>query len=129
MADLYGETRRILKDEFVDFFLYVNADPVSFEDTAKENKWRHAMDQEIDAIEKYQTWELVEAPKEKKPIGVKWVYKKKMNAQGEIEKHKERLVVKGYKQKYDVDYKEVFAPMARLETIRLTLSFAAQNMW
>ena len=85
------------------------------------------MDQEIDAIERNQTWELVEAPKGKKPIGVKWVYKTKVNAQGEVEKHKARLVVKGYKQKYGVDYKEVFAPMARLETIRLILSLAAQN--
>ena len=85
------------------------------------------MDQEIDAIERNQTWELVEAPKGKKPIGVKWVYKTKVNAQGEVEKHKARLVVKGYKQKYGGDYKEVFAPMARLETIRLILSLAAQN--
>ncbi|KAL8104868.1 hypothetical protein AgCh_028873 [Apium graveolens] len=129
MADLYGTTRRILEDEFVDFALYANADPVAFDDAAKENKWRQAMDQEIEAIERNQTWELVEAPKEKKPIGVKWVYKTKLNAQGEVEKHKARLVVKGYKQKYGVDYKEVFAPVARLETIRLILSLAAQNKW
>lgn len=129
MADLYGATRRILEDEFVDFALYANADPVAFEDAAKENKWRKAMDQEIEAIERNQTWELVKAPKEKKPIGVKWVYKTKLNAQGEVEKHKARLVVKGYKQKYGVDYKEVFAPVARLETIRLILSLAAQNKW
>ncbi|KAK1364927.1 hypothetical protein POM88_040488 [Heracleum sosnowskyi] len=82
MADLYGATRRILEDEFVDFALYANADPVAFEDAAKENKWRQAMDQEIDAIERNETWELVEAPKGKKSIGVKWVYKTKLNAQG-----------------------------------------------
>lgn len=75
------------------------------------------MDQEIDAIERNQTWELVEVPKGKKPIEVKWVYKTKLNVQGEVEKYKARFVVKGYKQKYGVDYKEVFAPAASLETI------------
>ena len=87
------------------------------------------MDQEIDAIERYQTWELVKAPKGKKPIGVKWIYKTKLYAQGEVKKHKARLVVKGYKQTYRVDYKDIFAPVARLETIRLILSLAAQNKW
>ncbi|XP_074342975.1 putative mitochondrial protein AtMg00820 [Apium graveolens] len=119
MADLYGETRRILEDKLVDFSLYANADPVSFED---------AMDQEIDVFERNQIWELVEAPKGKKLIGVKWVYKKKMNAQGGAEKHKARLVVKGYKQKYDVDYKDVSFPMAHLDIIRLILSVASQNI-
>ncbi|KAL8154561.1 hypothetical protein AgCh_000071 [Apium graveolens] len=57
------------------------------------------MDQEIDAIERNQTWELVEAPKGRKPIGFKWVYRKEMNAQGEVEKYKAQLVVNGYKQK------------------------------
>ncbi|KAL8102451.1 hypothetical protein AgCh_027080 [Apium graveolens] len=55
MVNLYGETRRILEVELVDFTLYAKADPVSFEDAAKENKWRHSMDQEIDAIERNQT--------------------------------------------------------------------------
>ena len=57
------------------------------------------------------------------------MFKTKHNANGEIEKHKARLVVKGYKQKAGIDYQEVFAPVARLETIRLVLALAAQNNW
>jgi Reverse transcriptase (RNA-dependent DNA polymerase) len=55
------------------------------------------MDEEIRAIERNKTWELVELPEGYRPIGVKWVYKKKMNAQGKIERYKARLVAKGYR--------------------------------
>ncbi|KZV26892.1 hypothetical protein F511_17747, partial [Dorcoceras hygrometricum] len=55
-------------------------------------------------------------------LTVKWVYKAKKNANGEVERYKERLVAKGYKQKHGVDYDEVFAPVARLETIRLLIT-------
>jgi Reverse transcriptase (RNA-dependent DNA polymerase) len=55
--------------------------------------------------------------------------RKKMNAQGEVERYKARLVAKGYKQKAGIDYEEVFAPVARMKTIRLLISLAAQNKW
>ena len=58
-----------------------------------------------------------------------WVYKKKTNAEGEVERYKARLVVKGYKQKEGIDYDEVFAPVTRMETIRLLISLAAQHRW
>jgi Reverse transcriptase (RNA-dependent DNA polymerase) len=60
-------------------------------------------------------------------IGVKWVFKKKMNPQGEIERYKVRLVVKGYRQKVGIDYDEVFALVTRMEIIRLLISVAAQS--
>ncbi|KAE8655248.1 hypothetical protein F3Y22_tig00117034pilonHSYRG01564 [Hibiscus syriacus] len=63
------------------------------------------------------------------PIGVKWIYRKKMNAQGEIERYKARLVAKGYRQKVRIDYDEVFAPVTRMETIHLLISQAAQFKW
>ncbi|KAL5763907.1 hypothetical protein ACOSQ2_016501 [Xanthoceras sorbifolium] len=69
---------------------------VSFEDVAQEKKWRDAMDEEIKAIEKNNTWELVPLSKGHKKIGVKWVYKTKRNTKREIEKHKAKLVAKGY---------------------------------
>ena len=60
---------------------------------------------------------MIELPEGSQPIGVKWVFKKKMNAQGEIERYKARLVAKRYKQNAGIDYDEVFAPIARMETI------------
>ena len=72
------------------------------------------MDDEIKAIEKNDTWKLTALPKGHKPIGVKWVYKIKKNAKGDVEKHKARLVTKGYSKKAEIDYDEVFAPIARL---------------
>ena len=87
------------------------------------------MDDEIKAIKKNDTWKLTALPKGHKLIGVKWVYRTNKNAKGEVEKHKARLVAKDYSQKAGIDYDEVFAPVARLETIRLIISLATQNNW
>eukprot|EP00253_Pinus_taeda_P003787 PITA_03787 len=87
------------------------------------------MNEEIGAIEKSKTWELVDLPEGKKAIGVKWVYKTKSNAEGKIDMHKARLIVKGYKQQQGRDYDETFAPVARMETVRTVLSIAAQHKW
>ena len=69
----------------------------------------------------------MELPRGKKDIDVKWVYKTKLNLQGEVDKYKARLVLKGYKQKFGMNYQEVFSPIARLETIRIVLSLSAQR--
>jgi len=100
-----------------------------FEEGMQEEKWQKAMNEEIRAIEHNNTWELTNLPKGAWPIGIKWVYKKKTNAEGEVERYKVRLVVKGYKQKEGIDYDEVFAPMTRMETIRLLISLAVQHKW
>jgi Reverse transcriptase (RNA-dependent DNA polymerase) len=97
--------------------LLAQGDNISFEEAIKDDKWRAAMDDEIRAIEKNDTWELTSLPRGHKAIDVKWVYKKKMNPQGEVEKYKARLVAKGYKQQAGVDYEEVFAPVARMKII------------
>jgi len=81
------------------------------------------------SIQKNKTWELVKLQSGKKPIGLKWVFKLKRNSDGDVVKHKARLVAKGYVQKHGVDYDEVFAPVARLDTVRVLLALAANQGW
>lgn len=87
------------------------------------------MQQEMDSIEKNQTWKLTSLPTGHKAIGLKWVYKLKKDSKGGIVKHKAHLIVKGYVQKQGVDYEEVFTPVTRLETVRLLLALVAKNGW
>nr|CAN78660.1 hypothetical protein VITISV_044392 [Vitis vinifera] len=88
-----------------------------------------AMKEGLKMIEKNQTWELLDKPTHKRAIGVKWVYRTKLNSDGSINKHKARMVVKGYAQMFGVDFSETFAPIARLDTIRMLLALAAQKGW
>ena len=81
----------------------------------------------MEAIKNNGTWQFTELPKEAKKVGVKWIYKTKFNENGEVDKYKARLVAKGYTQQHGVDYTEVFAPVARMETIRLVATLAAQK--
>src|SRR6266540_3108322 len=85
--------------------------------------------EEMVAIERNRTWCLTELPPGHRPIGLKWVYKLKKDAQGVVIKHKARLVAKGYAQRQGVDFDEVFAPVARMETVRLLLALAAHSGW
>lgn len=109
--------------------LFADYDPVNYESAVKEEKWQIAMEEEIWAIEKNNTWELVDLPDGEKAICVKWVYKTKRKPNGEVDKHKARLVVKGYIQEPGIDYTEVFALVVRLDTVRTALAVAAKNDW
>jgi hypothetical protein len=79
-------------------------DPVSYEEVVKSYKWREAMDTEMESIQKNETWSLTELPAGTKKIGVKWIYKTKINESGKVDKLKARLVAKGYAQQHGVDY-------------------------
>ena len=94
-----------------------------------DTKWTNAMKEELKAIEKNNTWQLVPLPAKKKPIVVKWVYKVKKNLKEEISKYKARLVAKGFLEKAGIDFKEVFAPVARMETVRIITAIASQKGW
>lgn len=104
-------------------------EPTNHEETLKDPKWKKAMEEEMLMIRKNKTWELVSTPEDRKIISVKWVFRTKLNADGSINKHKVRLVVKGYSQIFGVDYSDTFAPGARLDTIRLVLAIATQKGW
>jgi hypothetical protein len=109
--------------------LQIEGEPASFTEAEKLQPWRRAMLEEMESIESNCTWRLVPLPPGHRPIGLKWVYKTKRDAAGEVVKHKVRLVVKGYVQQAGVDFDEVFAPVARIESVRLLLALAAQEGW
>ncbi|GKE11221.1 putative RNA-directed DNA polymerase [Tanacetum coccineum] len=104
-------------------------EPVTYAKASKRREWVKAMDSELASIEKNNTWSLVNLPKNKKAIGLKWVYKVKRDPSGKILKYKARIVAKGYVQKYGVDYDEVFAPVTRIETVRIILALTGSNGW
>lgn len=104
-------------------------EPVSYSEAAEEKEWQQAMNLELETIEKNKTWTLTDLPPGHKAIGLKWVFKLKKDTEGNVVKHKARLVAKGYVQRKGIDYDEVFAPVARLETIRLLLALSAKEEW
>ena len=79
-------------------------EPDGYEEAHKVSKWKRAMEEEISIIKKNSIQKLVERPLDKNIIGVKWMFKTKLNADGSINKHKARLVVKGYAQVFGFDY-------------------------
>lgn len=102
---------------------------MSFEEAKKYKEWLQACESELDRITKLDSWELVYLPPGAKPIGLKWVFKIKRNSDGSINKYKFRLVAKGYVKRYGIDYEEVFAPVARIETIRFLIYLASTKGW
>ena len=105
----------------------VVCEPTDYEEAMNNQKWMIAMKEELSMIEKNKTWILVERPRNRKVIRVKWVYRTKPNVDGSINKNKARLVVTGYNQIFGMDYLDTFAPAARLDTIRLLLVVATQK--
>jgi regulator of extracellular matrix RemA (YlzA/DUF370 family) len=117
------ETRRKLAFDSEQAMLSL-IEPKSVNEAIKSKYWIKSMNEELDQIEKNQTWELVPRPKDKNVIGTKWIFKNKLNENGEIIKNKARLVCKGYSQVEGIDFEETFSPVARLEAIRMFLAFA-----
>ena len=87
------------------------------------------MDEEIECIEKNQTWYLVDIPKEKYLISVKWIYKTKKDDDGNMQKHKEWMVARGFTQKPGIDFNETFAWVAHMDIVITVLATDAQNKW
>lgn len=97
--------------------LHAHEEPYTYDEACGTKEWREAMNEEIAMIEKNKTWELVDKPKNKNVISVKWIYKIKTDANDNHIKHKARLVARGFAQEYGVDYLETFAPVSRHDTI------------
>jgi hypothetical protein len=104
-------------------------EPTSFTEAEHSLSWRKAIMEEMDSIEENGTWSLVDLPPGRKPIGVKWVFKVKRDEHGAVSKHKACLVVKGYAQRHGIDYDEVFASVAQLDSVRLLITLTAHEGW
>jgi Reverse transcriptase (RNA-dependent DNA polymerase) len=104
-------------------------EPTQYYKAIKNERWRKAIREELNALEKNKTWVITQLPKDKKPVGCKWVFKIKYNSDGIVERYKVRLVVKGYTQTYGIDYQETFAQVAKMNTFRILFSLAMNQNW
>uniref|UniRef100_A0A2N9ID98 CCHC-type domain-containing protein n=1 Tax=Fagus sylvatica TaxID=28930 RepID=A0A2N9ID98_FAGSY len=119
-------------EDLVSYALLTSSeDPSTFQEaieSSEKDKWMEAMVEENESLSKNKTWELTELPKGKKPIGCKWVFKKKEAvSEKEGERFKARLVAKGYSQRHGIDYDDVFSPVVRHTSIRVVLALVADQ--
>ncbi|KAL0309998.1 UNVERIFIED_CONTAM: Retrovirus-related Pol polyprotein from transposon RE1 [Sesamum radiatum] len=104
-------------------------EPRSFAQACQDERWNAAMQYELDALERNQTWDLCDLPANKKAIGSRWVYKVKLLPDGSVDRYKARLVAKGYSQIEGVDYFDSFSPVAKTVTVRVFLAIASSYSW
>ena len=94
--------------------------------TAQKAHWLEAMEQETKSLQENDVWELVELPKGRKPVGSKWIFRVKTDADGQVEWYKAWLVAQGFSQKFGTDYDETFCPVVRLESVRTLIAMSVQ---
>lgn len=129
LSNIFDTTEEVENYEYSRLCLLTADEPANVEEALGDDCWKMAMQSELKAIEDNDTWELTNLPKDQKAIGLKWVFKVKRDPDGSIVKYKARLVAKGYAQVEGVDYEEVFAPVARMETLKVLLALAAHGNW
>ncbi|CAL1382693.1 unnamed protein product [Linum trigynum] len=114
---------------FVAFSSTPNSVPTTYKQARGHEQWQAAMDVETQALEANQSWDVVPRPKDHPVIGSKWVYSIKMFPNGSIERFKARVVAQGFRQEFGIDYGEMFAAIAKMQTVRTLLAVAAMKGW
>nr|GFC94650.1 zinc finger, CCHC-type [Tanacetum cinerariifolium] len=123
--------RSLKRDEVSDqqsYYINVDDDPKIFDEAMKSQDvafWKEAINDEMDSIMGNNTWLLADLPPGCKPLGCKWIFKRKLKVDGTIEKFMARLVIHGFKQKSRIDCFDTYAPVARINTIRLLIAMAS----
>ncbi|KAJ9536585.1 hypothetical protein OSB04_un000234 [Centaurea solstitialis] len=121
-----GTQKKVTRE--VIFAIIFEDDPKTFSEAMSSRDahlWKEAINDEMDSILGNRTWELADLPKGKRPIGSKWIFKRKYHPDGSISAYKARLVAKGYRQREGIDYFDTYAPVARISSIRTLIAISA----
>ena len=120
-------TRRTTQNECLFNYFFSKNEPKKVDEALQDPDWIIVMQEELNQFERNKVWELVPRPKNRSVIGVKWVFRNKLDETGTVIRNKARLVGKGYSQEEGIDFDETFAPVARLEAIKIFLAFAGHS--
>lgn len=127
------EKVRYIPSHLLDFHCYttllLHYEPSSYKEAISNPLWQNAMQEELQALKKAQTWDIVPIAHGMSVVGSKWVYKVKTRSVGKIDRYKARLVAKGFNQEYKIDYEETFAPVACITSVRSLLGISAAPRW
>ena len=136
-----SQRERNLPGKFIDFFTSYSADassnfitdvPENFKDIfgrSDEDKWLKSIDEELQSMKENNVWKIVDLPKGAKQLNSKWVFRIKLDENGNPARYKARLVAKGFMQKQGIDYNETYSPVAKLTTIRVVLAVAVRHKY
>ncbi|WJX93540.1 hypothetical protein P8452_75051 [Trifolium repens] len=120
-------TRRSLQIIENNLGLISQLEPRTIDEAIIDESWVEAMKEELSQFERNEVWNLVPLPKNHSIIGTRWVFRNKLDENGKVIRNKARLVAQGYNQQEGIDYDETFAPVARLEAIRILLAYASHK--
>ncbi|GJX36990.1 retrovirus-related pol polyprotein from transposon TNT 1-94 [Tanacetum coccineum] len=125
IGNLNQRTLRSQAQDKSNFFCFFSTiEPKNINEALKDESWVMAMQEELNQFISNDVWELVPNPMDMTIIGTKWVYRNKLDENGVVSRNKARLVAQGYNQQEGIDYDETYAPVARLESIRILLAYA-----
>ncbi|KAJ9548148.1 hypothetical protein OSB04_020691 [Centaurea solstitialis] len=121
------QTRSATANECLFAAFLSNVEPLKVADALADPDWFMAMQEEINQFVRLKVWRLIPRPEGKSIIDTKWIFKNKKDEDNIVVRNKARLVAKGYRQQEGIDYNETFAPVARIEAIRMFLAYAAHK--
>ncbi|GJS82608.1 retrovirus-related pol polyprotein from transposon TNT 1-94 [Tanacetum coccineum] len=128
IGNLNQRTLRSQAQNHSNFFCFISTiEPKDVKEALKDESWVVAMQEELNQFVANDVWELVPLPMSQSVIGTKWVFRNKLDENGIVSRNKARLVAQGYNQQEGIDYDETYAPVARLESIRILLAIACAN--